>query len=79
MMTPIHRIPMEGDSPSLAKMVEDETPGTYTAISQLTELIVHSQSDDHLTCALDWAMQIRSELGIDWGTAIRAAAVLYFG
>lgn len=70
---------MEGDSPSLAKMVEDETPGSYTAIAQLAELIEHSQSDQHLTCALDWAMQIRSELGIDWGSSIRAASVLYFG
>ena len=78
MMRPINRIPLNGNS--LSAIVEMESGnGEPDADEAMRELTSHSQNPDHLECTMDWAMQIRSELGLDWGTAIDIAMTLYFG
>ena len=83
MMRPIIRIPMEIDSPPLHQTVHGELNslgGKPDVGSSLSELIQHSDGDsDSINSVLDWAMQIRSEMGIDWGSAVEAAMILYFG
>ena len=83
MMRPINRIPMEIDSPPLHTIVHGELKNTFRAASLSAELqfqIDHTDEDsEHFECMMDWAMQIRSELGIDWQSAIRAASILFFG
>ena len=80
-MTPINRIPLEADSPALHEIVMGElrNRSVISLEEQVEALITHSADDIHISCTLDWAMQIRAELGIDWSSAIDAAMVLYFG
>jgi hypothetical protein len=84
MMRPIARIPLEIDSPPLHTIVHGELKslgaGESNPSNSMGELLSHCDgNDEHLQLCMDWAMQIRSEMGIDWGSAIEAAMVLYFG
>ena len=83
MMRPISRIPLEIDSPPLHAIVRGELNslgGKPDASNSLAELVSHCEGDnEHLQNCMDWAMQIRAELGIDWGSSIEAAMILYFG
>lgn len=84
-MKPIHRIPQLDSEGTLAQTVSGElkTMPPRPDFSITSELIagIHYNGDneEHLECWLDWAMQIRSELGIDWGTALKIASILYYG
>jgi hypothetical protein len=81
--TPIHRIPLEADSPALHAIVKGELNSLnlndIPVGDSLAQLIDHDGNADSLNCCMDWAMQIRAELGIDWGAAIQAAMVLFYG
>lgn len=92
--TPIHRIPLEADSSPLHQIVQAELNGRQTTTAaELLAALHYSRvrldggvlgnsaltQEQALTCLLDWAMQIRSELGIDWASSLNAASVLYFG
>lgn len=83
MMHPIARIPLEIESPPLHSIVHGELNslgGKPDPASSLEELISAANGDpDPIQDCLDWAMQIRSEMGIDWGSSIEAAMILYFG
>jgi hypothetical protein len=80
-MTPINRIPMEADSGTLNAIVRGELDNRD--INSLTDMITefnhHDQSENGLSCTLDWAMQIRQELGYSWSECIDAAMILYYG
>lgn len=81
-MTPIARIPFEADSPPLHTIVKGELDslGRYRGIAQaLEDAITHDQKEDSLSVMLDWAMQIRNEMGISWGESIDAAMILFYG
>lgn len=83
-MRPINRIPLEIDSPPLHTIVHGELnslgSGNSDAANSIGELLSHSGGDsESINACMDWAMQIRSEMGIDWGSAVEAAMVLYFG
>lgn len=81
MMKPIHKIPMMDSEFTLAQIVNmeliDDGNGFFTQ-NVLTDLIDHDETDG-FDVMMDWAMQIRSELGIGWGESLRAASVLYYG
>ena len=82
MMTPIHKIPFEVDTPPLHALVHGEIDGraTRSVAELMTELVEHSGSNsEHIGITLDWAMQIRTEMGISWAECIDAAMILYFG
>lgn len=83
MMRPISRIPLEIDSPPLHTIVHGELQslgiGNSEVGNSMGELLSHCEDSESLNDCMDWAMQIRSELGIDWGSAIEAAMILYFG
>lgn len=82
MMRPIPRIPTNGTPIAVTVHSELESLGigNSNASNSLAELLSHCDGDnDHLQNCMDWAMQIRAELGIDWGSAIEAAMILYFG
>jgi serine/threonine protein phosphatase PrpC len=78
-MTPIHRIPVDGNS--VAALVSAEIHDNVIAdfATQMRDTLTHNDSNDANTVMMDWAMQIRSELGIDWATCIYVASVLYYG
>lgn len=79
MMNPINRIPQNSEH-TLIESVEMEMPHTPLKIADaMRDAITHDQSDDHLGCMLDWAMQIRAEFGFDWASCIGVAMTLYFG
>lgn len=82
MIKPIHRIPLEIDSPPLHQIVQGELEGKdqRNAAQCMIELVAHSKgNEEHILVTLDWAMQIRESMGMDWGNAIDAAMTLYFG
>lgn len=68
---------------TLAQLVNSELTNLgYHGIpagDSLAQLIDHDGNQETLGCCLDWAMQIRAELGIDWGEAIQAAMILFYG
>jgi hypothetical protein len=90
-MRPIHRIPqLDNEGKTLASIVQGELGGmppmAHPAISAELLAALHysgpgnpEKQEEFLECFLDWAMQIRSELGIDWGMALKAASILYYG
>ena len=80
-MIPIHRIPLEADSPTLHAIVRGELDNRDIPKLQsiLAEAAGHSANSDHTECMMDWAMQIRWELGISWAECIDAAMILYYG
>jgi hypothetical protein len=80
-MTPIHKIPLESDSPPLHAIVRDELgiDGKWTIQDAFLNSLVHDKDEDRLSVLLDWAMQIRNEMGISWGESIRAASILFYG
>jgi hypothetical protein len=81
-MIPIHKIPMEMDSPPLHAIVRGELDGLPRERNTATELqnaIYHSRDENHISCMMDWAMQIRMECGYSWGDCIEAAMILYYG
>jgi len=79
-MRPINRIPLEADAPPLHAIVKGELgTDTPSALNELVALIHYSKDDDSINTTLDWAMQIRDELGIDWASAIRVAGIMYYG
>lgn len=80
-MQPINRIPLEAESPTLHAIVQGElrNRAVISLSEQLESLFTHDDSEKGLECTLDWAMQIRSELGIDWSSAIDAAMTLFYG
>jgi hypothetical protein len=82
-MTPINRIPQGDSDLTLAKLVSHELSnlgrGDSPIGDMLAQLIDHDGNQDSLSCCMDWAMQIRAELGIDWGSAIDAAMILFYG
>lgn len=77
MMTPIHRIPTEGMP--LETVVTHEMGRAGTMHEQIAELLSHTDDTDHISCTLDWAMQIRDTFGFDWAECISIAMTLYFG
>ena len=82
MMKAIARIPMEMDSPPLHRMVRgelDAIPRERNTADELQNAISHSRDEEHISCMMDWAMQIRQELGYSWGDCIDAAMILYYG
>ena len=80
MMRPISRIPKTDSSHSLAELFQIEQIQNRDAADAMTELVSHSKGNPyHINCCLDWAMEIRDSLGIDWGTAIEFAMRMYFG
>lgn len=80
-MTPIHKIPLEADSPSLVSMVKGELDmhGSWNISQAFLNSLAHDQKEDSLSVMMDWAMQIRNEMGISWGECINAASILYYG
>jgi hypothetical protein len=80
-MTPINRIPLEADSPPLHAIVRGEldSRGNRQTAGELQSAIDHCVEETHISCMMDWAMQIRMELGISWGECIDAAMILYYG
>lgn len=81
-MTPINRIPIINSDKgvTLVDTVRSEMPTPPLMLSdQLDELTTHDDSEAGLTVTLDWAMQLRTEFGIDWSTAISVAMTLYYG
>lgn len=78
---PISRIPVESDT-SLETMIDAELhqnrPIPYIG-DFLSELLETESDDAHLSFFLDWAMQLRSEEGLDWNEALEIAATFYFG
>jgi hypothetical protein len=80
-MTPIHKIPLEADSPSLVSIVKGELDmhGAWNIPQAFLNSLAHDQNEDHLSIMMDWAMQIRQEMGISWGECINAASILYYG
>lgn len=81
MMTPINRIPQLDSELPLNALIAGEMKNDNPEIGDmLRELADHARGNqEHLSCTMDWAMQIRDELGIDWGNAIEVAMTLYFG
>lgn len=81
-MTPIHRIPQDGEV-ALATAVNMElttSPITPAELhSELEFMLKHDDKSDSLGILFDWAMQIRAEFGYDWASCIRAAGILYYG
>lgn len=51
--------------------------GTITGA--LLDAISHTEDQNHLSIMLDWAAQIRDEMGISWEECIGVAMTLYFG
>lgn len=80
-MTPINRIPQMDSETSLAQIVSAElrNRSVIPLAQQLEAAFCHDQSEDGLSCMLDWAMQIRSEFGISWSESIDAAMTLFYG
>ena len=80
-MTPINRIPMEADSGTLNAIVRGELDNRdiNSLTDMITEFNTHDQSENGLSITLDWAMQIRQELGYSWSECIDAAMILYYG
>ncbi len=76
-MTPINRIPKEEFS--LEQIVSAEM-GNRSLPEVFLELHTHSKGNaEHISCCMDWAMEIRDRMGIEWGNAIDVAMTLYFG
>jgi hypothetical protein len=79
-MTPIHRIPKEGNSLEFIVAAErDMGLGNPEVGDILAELIDHSGNQESLSITLDWAMEIRNSQGISWGESISLAMTLFFG
>jgi hypothetical protein len=82
-MTPIHRIPQGDSGQTLGKTVSDEIQslgyGGIPVGDSLAQLIDQDGNQETLGICMDWAMQIRAELGISWGESIQAAMVLLYG
>jgi hypothetical protein len=80
-MTPIYRIPLEADSPTLHTIVRSEIDqkGSIALTDIMREACTHDSNDDSVSVMLDWAMQIRQELGYSWSECIDAAMILYYG
>jgi hypothetical protein len=53
--------------------------GKWTIQDAFLNSLVHDKDEDRLSVLLDWAMQIRNEMGISWGESIRAASILFYG
>lgn len=78
-MTPIHRIPLGDDTLALTVSRELDSLGEYSFAFEMKETLRHSDDESANTIMMDWAMQIRMELGISWGECIRAASILFYG
>jgi hypothetical protein len=82
-MTPIHRIPAGDTESNLSSRVSAELKalgeGNAVTADSLRELISHDSNEETLSCCMDWAMQIRAETGLDWGSSIEAAMILFYG
>lgn len=80
-MTPINRIPKEGNSLEFIVAAERDS-GIHSVIplpEQLEALFTHSGDENALSITLDWAMEIRNSQGISWSESIDIAMTLYFG
>lgn len=77
--TPIHKIPADGNSLAFTVAAELDSRNSISLHEQLESVIAHDNEEKHLSVMLDWAMQIRSELGISWSESIDAAMILYYG
>lgn len=80
-MTPIHKIPTDNSTLTLAGIVNEELGmhGGWDIPEAFLNSLAHDRKEDSLSCMMDWAMQIRQEMGISWGECIRAASILYYG
>lgn len=81
-MTPIHRIPRTSDA-SIEMIVEAESrmlkPGMRISDAFIDAIDTRPEADSHNAIMMDWAAQLRMELGIDWASCLRIAAIMYFG
>ena len=78
-MQAIARIPLDAETPNIATLVENREFDAEIG-DKLRELADHAAGNQmHLSNCMDWAMQIRDNLGITWGECIDAAMTLYFG
>ncbi len=79
MNQPISPLPTD-DEPFNARFELAELGHTSNFIGDtLCELLEHESSESHLSITLDWAYELRRDQNLDWGDAIRAAMIAYFG
>jgi hypothetical protein len=76
-MTPIHRIPRDGDT-TLTQTIDTEGPHPMPG-DALAHLVDHTGDQQAINTTLDWAMQLRDETGRDWGECISTAMTMFFG
>ena len=78
-MKPIHKIPLDGNTVSELVDTENDVFAKYRFAEEMRNSLNHADDEDGNTIMMDWAMQIRSELGISWGECIHAASILFYG
>jgi hypothetical protein len=64
---------------TLSQIVNAERIGHIDIKDSIIDCFSHDETETHLSIMLDWAMQIRNDLGIEWGECIRISSILYYG